>query len=114
MISKATAAHYTWGDGCDGWRLVRSAGLSVIHERMPPRTTEVRHYHRTARQFFFILSGSAIMERGGERVALCAGEGVEVAPGAPHRIRNEEQRDVEFLVVSAPPTAGDRVSEDDR
>jgi len=34
MISKATAPHYVWGDRCDGWRLVQSDGLSVIHERI--------------------------------------------------------------------------------
>ncbi len=109
MISKATAPHYMWGDGCDGWRLVQSDGLSVIHERMPSRTTEVRHYHRAARQFFFIVSGAAVMERGDERVALRSGEGVEILPGVSHRIRNESEQDVEFLVVSAPPSQGDRL-----
>ncbi len=109
MISKATAPHYVWGDRCDGWRLVQSDGLSVIHERMPSRTTEVRHYHRAARQFFFIVSGAAVMERGDERVVLRSGEGVEIPPGVSHRIRNESEQDVEFLVVSAPPSQGDRL-----
>jgi len=108
MISKAAAPHYTWGDRCDGWRLVQSAGLSVIHERMPPHAAEVRHHHRAAHQFFFVLSGVATMEHGDERVALRSGEGVEIAPGVSHRIRNESEHDVEFLVVSAPPTQGNR------
>ncbi|GLI08987.1 hypothetical protein YDYSG_50190 [Paenibacillus tyrfis] len=51
-ISKANAPHYNWGDQCDGWHLVRQPELSVIHERMPPHTAEVRHYHKQARQLF--------------------------------------------------------------
>jgi mannose-6-phosphate isomerase-like protein (cupin superfamily) len=109
LISKATASHYTWGDRCDGWHLVRSDGLSVIHERMPPHAAEVRHHHRAARQFFFVLSGIATMEHGDERVELRSGEGAEIAPGVSHRIRNESERDIEFLVVSAPSAQGDRV-----
>jgi len=31
MISKETAEHYAWGQNCDGWHLVDSVELSVIH-----------------------------------------------------------------------------------
>lgn len=37
FISRDTAERNVWGELCDGWRLVRSEGLSVIEERMPPR-----------------------------------------------------------------------------
>ena len=57
MIDKESAPHYGWGEGCDGWHLVRTPELSVIQERMPPGTSEVRHRHGRARQFFFVLSG---------------------------------------------------------
>ncbi len=109
MISKETAEHYTWGAGCDGWRLVDQAGLSVIHERMPPGTAEARHYHQAARQFFFVLAGSATMELDGARHKLDAQQGIEIAPGAPHQISNDTDADVEFLVISQPTTRGDRV-----
>ena len=109
MINKDRAEHYVWGDACDGWHLVKSAELSVIHERMPPGTSETRHFHLTARQFFFILSGTATLEVGGRIEALRAHEGVEVAPGVPHRMSNESESDVEFLVVSQPESHGDRV-----
>jgi quercetin dioxygenase-like cupin family protein len=61
-VSVDTAPHYTWGDGCDGWHLVAADGLSVIEERMPPGTAEVRHRHDVARQFFFVLSGALTLE----------------------------------------------------
>jgi len=111
VTSKESAEHYTWGDGCDGWRLVDRAELSVIHERMPPGTAEVRHYHQSARQFFFVLSGLATMDVGGARHALRAQQGIEIAPGAPHQISNDSDADVEFLVISQPTTRGDRVVE---
>ena len=58
MISTATAAHYEWGEGCDGWHLVRTDALSVIEERMPAQAAERRHLHRHAHQFFMCLTGS--------------------------------------------------------
>jgi mannose-6-phosphate isomerase-like protein (cupin superfamily) len=110
VISKESAEHYVWGAGCDGWRLVDQAGLSVIHERMPPGAAEARHYHQAARQFFFVLVGAATMELNGERLTLRAQQGIEIAPGAPHQISNDSDADVEFLVISQPTTRGDRVA----
>ena len=109
MISKDKAEHYVWGEDCDGWHLVKSAGLSVIHERMPAGASEVRHFHRNSRQFFFVLSGTATIEVDGRVEVLREHEGVEVPPRIPHQMRNESEREVEFLVVSHPPSHGDRV-----
>ncbi|MER3483839.1 MAG: cupin domain-containing protein [Meiothermus sp.] len=113
MIRRATAEHYTWGQGCDGWHLVRTPELGVIQERILPNTAEVRHYHRRSRQFFFILSGRARLELGEEVFSLGAGDGLEVPPGTPHRIRNDANADLEFVVVSQPHSHGDRVVLDD-
>jgi mannose-6-phosphate isomerase-like protein (cupin superfamily) len=107
-VSTVAAEHYTWGDACDGWHLVRRPELSVIRERMPPGTSEARHLHRAARQFFFILSGTAILEVGGSEFALAVGEGLEIAPRTPHQVFNRSDEDVEFLVVSQPHSHGDR------
>jgi mannose-6-phosphate isomerase-like protein (cupin superfamily) len=106
--SSATAEHYVWGDGCDGWHLVRTAGLSVIEERMPAGTSEVRHWHARARQFFYVLSGTLTMEVEGVRHRLAARTGIELPPGTAHQALSEEAVDVEFLVISMPPSHGDR------
>ncbi len=108
-IDRSSAEHYLWGDVCDGWHLVKRPEMSVIAERVPAGAKEKRHVHSMARQFFFILSGSAVIEIDGERVSLAAGQGVEVPPGAPHQFMNESQEEVSFLVVSHPSTRGDRV-----
>lgn len=107
-ISTASAAHYRWGDSCDGWHLVQTQELSVIQERMPPGAMEVRHLHRVARQFFYVLSGVLSVEADGLSVSLTAGQGVEVAPGVAHQVANEGRDPVEFVVTSQPPSHGDR------
>jgi mannose-6-phosphate isomerase-like protein (cupin superfamily) len=108
-ISKHTAEHYIWGEVCDGWHLVKHEELSVIHERMPSGTAEVRHYHQKSRQFFFVLSGTATLEVDGRREIIRSLEGVEIPPGVPHQMLNESENDVEFLVISHPTSKGDRI-----
>ena len=103
------ADHYLWGDNCDGWHLVRAPELSVIQERVPPGGRETRHAHARARQFFFVLEGEGVLEVAGQRHALPARTGLEIAPGLPHQFRNESDREVIFLVISQPPGQGDRV-----
>jgi mannose-6-phosphate isomerase-like protein (cupin superfamily) len=107
-VSKSTAEHYIWGNGCDGWHLVKNPQLSVIQERMPAGTSEVRHFHHQAQQFFYVLAGKAGMEIDGRPIALTAGEGIWIPSGTLHQIRNESGDDVHFLVVSQPPSHGDR------
>lgn len=109
MIDTTTAPHYVWGGGCDGWHLVRTPGLSVIQERMPPGASEVRHRHERARQFFLVLAGALEIEIAGEVARLGPQQGVEIAPGVAHQVRNRSGAPVEFVVVSQPPSHGDRV-----
>lgn len=112
MISKRNAEHYSWGEGCDGWHLVKSPDLSVIQEQMPPRTSETRHSHARSRQFFFILSGTLTIEVEGECHLLGPQEGLEVPPEQAHQVLNESDASAEFVVVSQPPSHGDRKSEE--
>ena len=107
-IGKETAEHYLWGNHCDGWHLLKNADLSVIQERMPPRTSEVRHFHLRAQQFFYILSGEAVMEVDGRPVTLSSGHGIWIPVGTPHQMRNDSNQEIHFLVVSHPPSHGDR------
>lgn len=107
-INTETATHYQWGDNCDGWHLVRQESLSVIQERMPPATSEVRHFHSLSRQFFYVLEGELTIECDGVVNQLLRGDGLEIAPGSPHQVRNASASAVSFLVVSQPMAQGDR------
>ena len=109
LIHRAIAEHYIWGEGCDGWHLVKDTHLSVIQEQMPPGTVEVRHFHRAAQQFFYVLSGELRMEVDGEEFCLVAGEGIHIPVGTPHQVRNLSSAPVQFLVISQPPSHGDRM-----
>ncbi|GAB3946354.1 cupin domain-containing protein [Spirosoma harenae] len=109
VISLENAEHYSWGSSCDGWYLVKSDSLSVIQERMPPGTSEVKHYHQKARQFFYILAGEATMEIGNETIRLKANQGVEIPPFVAHQMRNDSTNDLLFTVTSVPKSHGDRV-----
>jgi len=100
--------HYNWGANCDGWHLVKDGKLSVIYERMPPGTSEARHYHKQAQQFFFVLEGAAILEVEGKELILDRHDGVHVSPGQAHRIFNRSANDLLFLVISQPPSHDDR------
>jgi mannose-6-phosphate isomerase-like protein (cupin superfamily) len=110
-VNRDTAEHYRWGVDCDGWHLVRDRNLSVIEEFMPPGAAEVRHYHEHAQQFFYILSGEVLMEVNGEKTLVPAGTGIRILPGMRHQIRNPSSVPVRFLVISQPPSRGDRIDE---
>jgi mannose-6-phosphate isomerase-like protein (cupin superfamily) len=110
-VNRETAEHYRWGVDCDGWHLVKDKQLSVIEEFMPPGSAEVRHHHERSQQFFYILTGEVMMEINGENVLIPAGSGVRILPGTRHQIRNPSSSPVRFLVISQPPSHGDRIDE---
>lgn len=105
--NRHTVEHYKWGHS-DGWRLLDRQDLSVIQERMPPGSAEVKHLHHHARQLFYVLEGQIEMELPTEVVTLGPGDAIEIAPRQPHRVRNTSNADASLLVISAPSTAGDR------
>ncbi|USD22870.1 cupin domain-containing protein [Microbulbifer variabilis] len=109
VVSKENVEHYSWGEGCDGWHLVRTDSLGVIQERVPPGCSEVRHLHRQSEQFFFVLQGTATIERGGEEYLLSPGQGLHIAAGIPHQLFNMASIDLVFIVTSTPPSHVDRV-----
>ena len=102
--STQTAEHYTWGERCDGWHLLRSEALSVIQERMPLNTSEAVHFHSQSQQLFYILSVPLHL--------LCisytikAQECLHVAPRQHHNIANLGKEDLHFLVISRAYSAG--------
>jgi len=110
-VSRGNAEHYRWGNDCDGWHLVKGAELSVIEELMPPGAAEIRHRHQRAQQFFYVLSGEVLMEVEGRKTLVPAGSGIRVQPGMRHQIRNPSTSAARFLVISQPPSHGDRIDE---
>lgn len=92
VVSPDNAEHYTWGEICDGWHLLKSEALSVIEERVPPGGAEAHHYHRRSQQFLYVLSGQATMVLPGETVTIAARQGLAVPPGTPTACSTREGR----------------------
>ena len=91
-----------WGDSCACYDLVDRADLIVVQEKMPPRTSEIRHSHARARQFFYVLAGALTIERAGEVYTLEARDGLDIAPGTIHVVSNTTSAVVEFLAIASP------------
>ena len=101
--------HYTWGSNCQGWHLLKSEGLSVIQETMPPGASETPHYHQHAQQLFYILLGTATFEIGRQTITVNATESIHIPVGTKHCIKNKGLSTLHFLVISQPKAHGDRV-----
>ena len=110
IVDTENTEQYVWGEGCDGWHFVNNDLLSVIKERMPGLTKETPHYHEKAQQFFYILSGVATFEIYGNQYDVYPNRGISILPGCEHRILNNTESDLEFLVISEPRSHGDRIN----
>jgi mannose-6-phosphate isomerase-like protein (cupin superfamily) len=108
IVDRFNSEHYLWGAGCDGWHLLKRGDLSIITELVPPGAGEQRHFHVHSCQFFYILTGEAIIEVDGVKHSLRANQGLEIPPGIAHQFWNESIDDVTFLVISMPKAHGDR------
>ena len=109
VVSKNNADHYIWGNICDGWHLAKSKGLSVIQESVPSGCSEIKHLHQQSEQFFFVLSGKATLEADENIYVLEKHEGLHIPANIAHQLKNNDKSDLVFLVISTPPSHGDRV-----
>ena len=109
-ITIQNAEHYKWGENCDGWHLLKSDSLNVIQECMPPGTAEAMHYHEHAQQLFYILEGTATFELNEELIKAVAKESIHIPKGTKHRIKNDGDRDLVFLLISEPRAQNDRIN----
>lgn len=108
--NKESSEHYNWGDKCDAWKLLTTDQLSVIEERMAAGTEEALHFHQKAQQFFYVLSGIATFEIEGQNIEVNKNEGIRINPGQQHKIKNTQDQELTFLVISQPNAHGDRTN----
>lgn len=100
--------HYKWGNNCDGWNFVSKPEVTIKQELMPAQTNEKLHYHTYAEQFFFILKGQATFYIENELFLVDANNGLQIKAGYKHKISNETNQDLEFILFSYPSTQNDR------
>ncbi len=64
-----------------------------------------RHYHRLSEEFYYITTGTGVMEIDGEQQEVGRGDVILIPAGAWHQIRASEA--LEFLCCCAPPYSHD-------
>ena len=69
------------------------------------------HRHLKSRQFFYVLSGAARMFHDGIVTELRSHDGLEIPPGTVHQISNSGDTPLEIIVISQPPSHGDRIDQ---
>lgn len=66
-IDSSTADHYTWGNICDGWHLLKSPELSVIQEHVPAGVPHRFANHSAEGVSFLVISSPSTA---GDRVNM--------------------------------------------
>lgn len=81
---------------------------AIKQELMPAQTAEKLHFHTYAEQFFFILKGQATFLIENETIVVNTNTGLQIKAGDKHKILNETNQDLEFILFSYPSTQNDR------
>lgn len=74
---------------------------SLAEAFLPAGGETERHYHRLSEEFYYITTGSGLMEIDGQEREVKKGDAVLIPAGAWHQIRAIET--LEFLCCCAPP-----------
>lgn len=79
------------------------ARQSLAEATVPAGTATQRHYHRLSEEFYYLLSGTGLMEIDGESRTVSPGDAILIPPGAWHQITADTT--LRFLCCCAPPYA---------
>jgi mannose-6-phosphate isomerase-like protein (cupin superfamily) len=74
---------------------------SLAEATLPPGASTERHYHKISEEFYYVLSGSGLMEIEGEEQKVGPGDAILIPAGAWHEITAIEA--MQFLCCCAPP-----------
>lgn len=64
----------------------------------------------TCSTVFYILKGTATFEINNELIQVTESNGIHIKPNEKHRISNNTNSELEFLVISEPKSHGDRTN----
>ncbi|MEO8544001.1 MAG: cupin domain-containing protein [Burkholderiaceae bacterium] len=74
--------------------------LRITHTQLDPHQEIPWHRHSKVSDTFYAVKGPVTIEVAGrESVVLLTGESRQVAPGQAHRVSNDGQEMVEFLLI---------------
>ena len=99
IVSEKNSKRYEFGKDCEGYFLLESPGFNIKFEKIPAGSTTSWHYHRGMTQFFYVRAGTLSMETADKKFILNAGEGIELKGHVKHRVHNDHEQLVEYIVA---------------
>jgi mannose-6-phosphate isomerase-like protein (cupin superfamily) len=75
---------------------------SLAEATLAPGGRTEAHYHPRSEEIYYILRGEGRVRIGEEERRVKSGDGIAIAPGAPHQILNDRDEDLVFLCCCAP------------
>jgi mannose-6-phosphate isomerase-like protein (cupin superfamily) len=78
-------------------------GLSLAEATVAPGGATIEHLHRLSEELYLVTAGSGLLRVGGEERRVEAGDCVAIAPGTPHRLRNDGEVDLVVVCACSPP-----------
>ena len=91
-----------WAYNHFAWSFVERDDLSIKMEEIPVGGMSELHHHKLSNQFFFILSGRAVVKVDSKDYELKEHEGIEIQKNQRHRIKNSGNEKLTFILVSFP------------
>lgn len=80
-----------------------AANLSLAEATVAPGGATVEHLHRCSEELYLVTAGSGVLRVGGEERDVATGDCVAIAPGTPHRLRNDGEVDLVVVCACSPP-----------
>jgi mannose-6-phosphate isomerase-like protein (cupin superfamily) len=80
-----------------------ASGLSLAVATVAPGGVTIEHLHRRSEELYLVTVGSGLLRVGDEERAVKAGDCVAIAPGTPHRLRNDGAVDLVVVCACSPP-----------
>ncbi len=80
-----------------------SANLSLARAVIKPGQQTLRHYHATAEEVYYVLSGEGVIAVGGYRRRVGPGDAILIRPGAEHSALCLSEEPLVILCACSPP-----------
>jgi quercetin dioxygenase-like cupin family protein len=75
-----------------------SEGTLVQVVVIPPKSAIQDHYHKTSREFYYVMAGESTLVVNGKPARLRPGDMLLTEPGDVHSLQNEGSEDFKLLV----------------
>ena len=86
---------------------LRCNGTRVQMVVIPPHSTIENHYHKTSREFYYVLQGGCLLTINNETLRLSVGDMLLTEPDDVHKLINDSDKEFKLLVFKTNATEQD-------